>query len=110
MYQRGDIVLVPFPFADLSTTKLRSGLVISNDVVNATGDVIIVMVTSQNKNDSFQIEINASDVVPSLPKTSYVRCHRISTIDSAIIVSLISRAGSGLLTSVQNKIFDLVSA
>jgi mRNA interferase MazF len=48
-YQRGDIVLVPFPFTDLSSTKKRPALIISNDEVNVTGDFTVVMITSQDK-------------------------------------------------------------
>ena len=100
MYQRGDIVLVPFPFTDLRTTKRRPALIISNEMVNATGDVIIVMITSQNKNDVFQIEIDITHVSPSLPKTSFVRCHRVATIDVNLIMSLIGHANNTLLDSV----------
>jgi mRNA-degrading endonuclease toxin of MazEF toxin-antitoxin module len=38
-FQRGDVVLVPFPFSDLSTTKVRPAVVVSGScsVENLTG-------------------------------------------------------------------------
>lgn len=109
MYQRGDIVLVPFPFTDLSTTKKRPAIIISNDKVNATGDVIAVMITSQDKKDFLQIEISASDVTPTLPKKSFIRCHKIATLDSGIILHTIGKANISLLEKVKDKIQDIVS-
>lgn len=45
---RGEVVLVPFPFTDLSTTQMRPAVVVSTDDYTAgTGDIIVVMVTSQ---------------------------------------------------------------
>jgi mRNA interferase MazF len=46
-YARGDIVLVPFPFTDLSATRVRPGVVVSSEEFNANGDVIVAMVTSR---------------------------------------------------------------
>ncbi len=47
-YKRGDVVLVPFPFTDLSTTKQRPALVVSSDQFNATrNDVLVAAITSQ---------------------------------------------------------------
>lgn len=37
-YQQGDIVVVDFPFTDVSQTKRRPALVLSNQTVNQTGD------------------------------------------------------------------------
>jgi mRNA interferase MazF len=34
-YERGDIVLVPFPFSDQTTTKKRPAVVISSSRYNA---------------------------------------------------------------------------
>ncbi|MCW3124773.1 MAG: type toxin-antitoxin system PemK/MazF family toxin [Bacteroidetes bacterium] len=110
MYQRGDIVLVPFPFTDLTSTKRRPALVISNDLVNNTGDLIIVMITSQDKKDFLQIEIDSANITPNLPKKSYVRYHKITIVDSSLVVALISKADETLLEQVKQKIHLLLEA
>lgn len=92
MFKRGDIIAVPFPFTDLSSSKLRPALIISNDSISNTGDVVIVMITSQNKNDGYNIPITKVDVSQVLPKNSFVRCHRIATIDQSIIYKKIGEA------------------
>jgi mRNA interferase MazF len=48
MFQRGDVVLVPFPFSDLRTTKVRPAVVISSPLYHATEpDLILAAVTSR---------------------------------------------------------------
>ena len=45
-HNRGDVVLVPFPFTDLRGQKVRPALILSNDGYNAaTRDVILAMIT-----------------------------------------------------------------
>ena len=38
-YRQGDIVLVSFPFTDLTSSKRRPALIISPDSFNAAGEV-----------------------------------------------------------------------
>ena len=46
--RRGEVVLVPFPFTDLSSAKQRPALVVSADDWNAAQpDVVLVAITSQ---------------------------------------------------------------
>lgn len=46
--ERGDVILVPFPFTDLTDTKRRPALVVSSVEYNqVTGDVIIAQITSR---------------------------------------------------------------
>ena len=35
-FHRGDVVLVPFPFSDLSTTKVRPAVVVSSTLYHST--------------------------------------------------------------------------
>lgn len=61
-YTRGDIVLIPFPFTDLTASKLRPAIVVSNSNVNKTTDLILAQITSEIKNDNFSFEIRDADV------------------------------------------------
>jgi mRNA interferase MazF len=47
MPEQGEIVLVPVPFTDLSSTKRRPVIVISNRAYHqATADMVVVAMTS----------------------------------------------------------------
>jgi mRNA interferase MazF len=47
-FRRGDVVLVPFPFSDLSTSKVRPAVVVSSPLYHTTEpDMILAAITSQ---------------------------------------------------------------
>ena len=45
MYSQRDIVLIPFPYTDLTASKLRPAVIISNNELNDYGDFICCLVT-----------------------------------------------------------------
>ncbi len=45
-FKKWDIVLVPFPFTDLTSTKKRPALVVSPDDYNAGSDLVLAFLTS----------------------------------------------------------------
>ena len=88
MYKQGDIVIVNFPFTDLSNSKVRPAVVISNDKINISGDYIIVMISTQEIRGDFSVNISNIDVtIPfKLPHhTMFVYCKKIATLNKCII-------------------------
>ena len=78
MYKQGDIVLVPFPFTNQAGAKNRPALIISGSVLNKTSDIILVQITSNNRNDNFSIAINnTTDLTKPLKYISEIRCNKL---------------------------------
>ena len=70
-YGRGDIVLVPFPFTDRSSTKKRPALVVSPDSFNKHAqDVVLVAITSQLADSHVVALDERDDVDGKLPLTA----------------------------------------
>ena len=49
-FNKGDVVLVPFPFSDQSITKRRPEVIISSDIYNHTSqDILIMAITGHDE-------------------------------------------------------------
>ncbi len=67
----GSVILIPFPFSDLSASKLRPALVLA---FSGKDDWICMQITSKQYADPLAIVLNNDDFIEdSLNKTSYVR-------------------------------------
>ncbi|MHB8844706.1 MAG: type II toxin-antitoxin system PemK/MazF family toxin [Nitrospirota bacterium] len=85
-YERGDIVLVPFPFSNQSATKKRPAVVVSSAPYNATSqDLVILAVTSKVVNTTGIGECLVKDWKHAgLLKPSAIK-PALSTIDRTLI-------------------------
>ena len=110
-YKKGDIVIIGFPFSDLSSTKKRPALIISNNIVNKTGDYLMVQVTSKNRNDNLSIRINKTDFVKgkNLPLQSSIRLHKIFLLNESLIITKNTAVNPGFLDSIIEKIIRLIN-
>lgn len=90
IFSKGDIVVIPVPFTDNKGYKLRPAVVVSNDTVHQTGDVIIVQITSKLKQDNLSITITNNDVTVDLPVKSYIRVHKIFVLEQRLIKGKVS--------------------
>ncbi len=86
-YRRGDVVLVPFPFSDQSTTKKRPAVVISSTLYNETSpDIVILAVTSKVEKSVGIGECLVSDWKDAgLLKPSAIK-PAISTIEQTLVL------------------------
>jgi len=81
---KGDVVIVPFPFSDLTKTKRRPAFV----VTNLTGDdLILCQITSQNTTDSYAITITNEDFITGgLNQNSNIRPNKLFTAANQLIL------------------------
>ena len=84
--QRGDVVMVQFPFAGSASAKRRPGVVVQNDRNNQRLDnVILAQVTSRlgpsNEPTRFVVDPQTADGAPSgLEHRSTISCENLATV------------------------------
>lgn len=87
-FSQRDIVWVSFPLTDGSASKRRPALVLSNNVVNRTGDYILVQITSKNIDDQLSFSLNSEIYEEvTLDIQSYVRIHKIFILSQNLILN-----------------------
>jgi len=111
-YKRGDVVLVPFPFTDLTGAKQRPALVISGDVFNSTrDDALIIAITSQVHADLKADEFLASAAELSacgLPKPSILRLLKLVSLHQQLIIKRIGKMPEPVLVQILEQIQKLL--
>ncbi len=85
-YKPFDIVVVPFPFTDRSSTKRRPALVLSStEYQERTGHLILCMITTATRSNWFN-DVALKEWQPSgLPHASLVRA-KLFTLDERLIL------------------------
>ena len=107
-FVKGDVVVVPFPFSDLTSIKRRPALV----VANLTGDdVILCQITSQATADKDAIPLTQQDFATgSVHRDSYIRPNRLFTADSNIILYRAGAVQAATMHAVIAAIIRIISA
>lgn len=92
-YTQKDVVLVKFPFTDISGFKLRPAIVVSNNLVNASEDIIVVMLTTQSVPAQYRVLVDNTVVnVPFKGLGSMnVNCKKIAILHKGIVQKKITR-------------------
>lgn len=109
MYEQGDLVLVPFPFTNLTARKKRPAVVVSPDWFNSNfSDVVLVAVTSavpQKLNPYLEISLTSSDLLSgNLPSTSIIKICKIFTCEQTIIIKKIAKLKESKTKEILSKL------
>jgi mRNA interferase MazF len=102
--ERGDIVLVAFPFTDLSGQKVRPALVLGNADDH---DVILAFVTSRPAETSHRtnVYLDSSDdefASTGLKVSSTIRLDKIVTLDRVLVRRRLGNIGSRTRRAVED--------
>src|SRR3989338_7302219 len=88
--KRGDIVLVPFPFTDFSSQKVRPAIVLTPDPKSS--DVLIAFISSIVQPEAIQptdfiLKENHPDFpATGLKKTSLFKMNKLLTVEKSLII------------------------
>ena len=105
-FAAGAVVLVPFPFSDLSQSKLRPAVLLADA---GRGDLVLCQVTSNPYGDPLAVELLAPDFSNgSLQLTSYARPGKLFTASERLIVRQVGTLTSGARTRIVDAVVRLL--
>ena len=103
---KGDIVVVLFPFSDLSSAKKRPALVIATPDGD---DLILCQITSRLVSDRYAILIGEDDFTSgSLRQESNIRPARIFTADKKIIQYIAGPLKDDAMERIITRIIEII--
>ncbi len=103
----GDVVVVPFPFTDLTSAKVRPALVLAGVT---RGDVILCQITSQAAGHPEAVPILPADFEAggSLRRASFALPHRVVTANEVCVRRAVGRLKPEKLTHVQERVCAVI--
>jgi len=101
---KGKVVLVPFPFDNLNTTKVRPAICLT-EPIGLHKHIVLAFISNQIPNDLLDTDLvldsNKNEFIStSLHVSSVLRLHRIMTLSS----DMIQRELGEVSPSIQNEI------
>lgn len=102
----GDIVLVPFPFTDLASVKVRPALVLSSAAFNRAGrDLVVCAMTSNVQDSAHSVLLAEGDLSEGhLPKPTRVKCGKLATLEHGLVRRRWGRLSPRAMRRVWNEV------
>lgn len=106
----GKIVLVPFPFTDLTAAKLRPALVI----YEGESDVVLAFISSKRQTKIPDMEVLINKSCSGFPKSglkvdSVIRLDKIATVLKELIIGELGELDDELRQEVKKKLRKMIS-
>jgi len=105
---KGSVVLVPFPFDDLSTSKVRPAVCLT-EPVGPHRHVVLAFITSQPQAAPLDSDVPLDSAAPDfgatgLRVTSVLRLHRLMTVSGSLIQRRLGELPPSIQTLVAAKL------
>jgi mRNA interferase MazF len=102
----GEVVLVPFPFSDLSQSKVRPAVCL---VDSGRGDWVLCQITSSPYGDSAAVPLDAPDFASGgLLVASFARPGKLFTAHAALMVRSVGRLNDAAFQRVLDAVIVLL--
>jgi len=97
---KGTILLIPFPFTDLSGSKLRPAVVLSESQFDVTVSFITTQLQWQEPTDV----LLTPSAINKIKKLSLIRLNKLATIDKTLIKGKIGSVLPAQLIEINQKL------
>ena len=105
-FVKGDIVITPFPFSDLTSSVKRPALVVASPKGD---DLILCQITSKNRTNSYQIFLSSGDFSKGgLNLDCFVRPSILFTLRNSVILYKAGKLKGEKIKEVEDKICEIV--
>lgn len=105
-FVKGDVIILPFPFSDLSKAKRRPALVLASFPGD---DIILCQITSVDRADPWAIPLTDADLQEgTLGRKSFIRPTRLFTADSNIVLNRVGQIKRTLLNRVIERVVEII--
>ncbi len=102
----GSVVLVPFPFSDLSQSKRRPAVILAPA---DRGDWILCQITSNSYSDSRAVRLENKDFdTGALRVTSYVRPAKLFTAHESLFVAVVGSLNAKSVGKVSDAVVSVI--
>ncbi|HPD81893.1 MAG TPA: type II toxin-antitoxin system PemK/MazF family toxin [Candidatus Pacearchaeota archaeon] len=110
VFNQGDILIVPFPFSDLTSIRQRPVLVLSKKEYNEKcEDIITCGITSNIKESSYSVLIeNLNLSEGKIPIKSRIKVDKLFTLNKSIVIKKLAKVNNLTFEGVKKELFKLI--
>jgi mRNA interferase MazF len=110
-YRQRDLLLVPIPFSDLTSRKMRPVVVLSNDGYSRAGpDVLVAGVTSNLEQRQYTVPLDTAQLEEgAMRRPSVVRVDKLFSIDQGIVRAYFGRVQGDTFGRILQELQALVA-
>ena len=110
MVSQRDIVLIPYPFSDLTQSKYRPAIVISNDTYNKKfNDFIAVPLTTNPKTRDHTIHVSSREMEAGSIRDSVAKVDKIFNLEQKLVVKVYGKLRRNVLEDIRKELFKILS-
>ena len=109
---RGDIVIISYPFTDLSSQKVRPALIVSTEDFHRCGrEAIFLFITKEKYHTPYDFIIDSSDPdfnLTGLKLSSTFRVGKIAALERKLAKECIGKASPKIMEEVSSRLRKLL--
>lgn len=108
--KRGSVVLIRYPFTDLTGAKVRPALVLTPDhLLSRVDDVLCLFISSAMPEDLLPTEFvleheHASFLHTGLKRRSVLRMHKLALLHKALVLRVLGEGDQALMYEVNQRL------